>query len=37
MGLIFGTAFAKSHVFEPNVIRAQFLFQNFIMVSSPAR
>jgi len=32
MGLIFGTAFAKLHVFEPNVIRAQFLFQNFIML-----
>jgi len=32
MGLIFGTTFAKSHVFEPYLIRAQFLFMRFVML-----
>ncbi|GBG32763.1 Hypothetical Protein FCC1311_089882 [Hondaea fermentalgiana] len=32
MGFIFGFAFAKSRVFEPMVIRGQFLFQNNIMM-----
>ncbi|GBG30623.1 Hypothetical Protein FCC1311_068432 [Hondaea fermentalgiana] len=32
MGLIFGFAFAKSRVYEPHVIRAQFLFEKWIML-----
>jgi len=32
MGLIFGSTFAKSHVFEPLIIRKQFIFANFIML-----
>ncbi len=32
MGLIFGTTFAKSHVFEPYLIRAQFIFMRFVML-----
>ena len=32
MGLIFGTTFAKSHVFEPYLIRAQFIFLRFVML-----
>ena len=32
MGLIFGLAFYKSHVFEPTSIRGQFLFKKFIML-----
>ena len=32
MGLLFGLAFEKSRVFEPYVIRGQFVFQRWIMV-----
>eukprot|EP00729_Bicosta_minor_P023690 gene23690-11518_t len=32
MALLFGTAFAKSHVFEPSVIRDQFLFKRWLML-----
>ena len=32
MGLVFGTTFAKSHVFEPYLIRAQFIFARFVML-----
>ena len=32
MGLVFGSTFAKSHVFEPLIIRKQFIFTNFIML-----
>eukprot|EP00547_Thalassionema_nitzschioides_P001785 CAMPEP_0194216106 /NCGR_PEP_ID=MMETSP0156-20130528/18313_1 /TAXON_ID=33649 /ORGANISM="Thalassionema nitzschioides, Strain L26-B" /LENGTH=403 /DNA_ID=CAMNT_0038944795 /DNA_START=39 /DNA_END=1247 /DNA_ORIENTATION=+ len=32
MGIFFGLAFYKSHVFEPQIIRGQFLFQRFIML-----
>jgi hypothetical protein len=32
MGMLFGTAFAKSHVFEPSVIRDQFLFKRWLML-----
>ncbi|KAL9178476.1 hypothetical protein ACHAXT_001814 [Thalassiosira profunda] len=32
MGALFGLAFYKSHVYEPQVIRGQFLFQRFVML-----
>ena len=32
MGLLFGFAFARSRVFEPHAIRAQFLFKSFVML-----
>ena len=32
MGLVFGLAFSKSRVFEPANIRAQFLFERFVML-----
>ena len=32
MGLVFGTTFAKSHVFEPYLIRGQFIFSRFVML-----
>jgi len=32
MGLLFGVAFYKSHVYEPQTIRGQFLFRRFIML-----
>lgn len=32
MGLTFGTAFQKSHVYEPFVIRAQLIFKNWYAV-----
>ena len=32
MGLLFGLAFYKSHVYEPQIIRGQFLFRRFIML-----
>jgi hypothetical protein len=30
MGAVFGTAFAKSHVYEPEVIRDQFVFKRWV-------
>lgn len=32
MGLLFGLAFYKSHVYEPQIIRGQFLFRRFVML-----
>lgn len=32
MGLIFGAMFQKSHVYEPIVIRSQFIFARWIML-----
>ena len=32
MGVLFGAAFYKSHVYEPHMIRGQFLFQRFVML-----
>lgn len=32
MGIVFGIAFSRSRVFEPMVIRGQFIFANFIML-----
>ena len=32
MGALFGLAFYKSHVYEPQVIRGQFLFKRFVML-----
>lgn len=32
MGSIFGLAFYKSHVYEPQIIRGQFLFLRFVML-----
>jgi len=32
MGILFGLAFYKSHVYEPQMIRGQFLFQKFVML-----
>lgn len=32
MGCLFGLAFYKSHVYEPQIIRGQFLFTRFVML-----
>ena len=32
MGACFGISFYKSHVYEPQIIRGQFLFQRFLML-----
>lgn len=32
MGICFGVSFYKSHVYEPQIIRGQFLFQRFVML-----
>mmetsp|Transcript_10206 Transcript_10206/g.30152 ORF Transcript_10206/g.30152 Transcript_10206/m.30152 type:complete len:410 (-) Transcript_10206:41-1270(-) len=32
MGMLFGLAFYKSHVYEPQIIRGQFLFRRFVML-----
>ena len=32
MGILFGLSFYKSHVYEPSIIRAQFLFRRFVML-----
>ena len=37
MGLMFGSAFYKSRVFEPYVIRGTFLFRRFIMLKASVR